>query len=501
MTGVEDRPHMPVRGRGQRVSHFFAALRRLASGGWSNRRLTTRLMFIHGCILVVVTVAVFEAMLQIFIHSLRQSLDSSLHEEMTEYRQSVTLRPAGQDVQAFTEDYFRHHLLTSERVLIVRFANGTVLGSAEADTLLDTPTVADWLGQPPAIALTTDVAVVGENYRVLVLPTTLTNGDRVLMVAGTNVAVLREQIQAALTVTMGEAVVAILVALASTFLVLRHALGTVGRVTDAARAIGQDDLSHRVGYHGADDEVGRLARTFDEMLERIDRAFQGRRQLLSDVSHQLRTPLTAIRGHLEVLQRGGFADRAEVSDTVALVLDELDHVTRLVNRLLLLGRALELDFLEIERVDLRSFVMESFEAMRNLAPRRWALGPVPNVVVWVDREKLRGALFNLVDNAVKATGPEDFISLDTYANGELVLAVADSGQGIPYARQATVFQRFVHGGEGDGRSTGLGLAIVKAVAEAHGGRVSLESTPGRGCVVRVVLPGRCIERGDPVDEE
>jgi len=319
------------------------------------------------------------------------------------------------------------------------------------------------------------------------------DGGPALIVGDDQVGV-REESKDAFTIIGIEAVVAVLVALASTYLLLGRALGTVDKMTAAARTVGREDLAFRLNYHGPDDEIGRLARTFDEMLSRLDGAFQSQHQLLSDVSHQLRTPLTVIRGHIEVLQRSDMQDRAEAGETIALVLDEIEKTARMIDQLLLLGRSMEPTFVEIDRVDLVSFLSDIFEAAQALAPRRWSLGAVPDLVVLVDAVKLRGALLNLIDNAVKATSPEDAISIEAHAAEELVLSVADSGRGIALDHQATVFDRFVRSGGPDDRGTGLGLAIVKAVAEGHGGRVTLESAPGAGCMVRIILPGACIER-------
>jgi signal transduction histidine kinase len=149
-----------------------------------------------------------------------------------------------------------------------------------------------------------------------------------------------------------------------------------------------------------------------------------------------------MRGHLEVARRGGLSDPVGTGETIDLVLDELEHTTALVDRMLVLGRSMDPDFLHPEPVDLRSFLGDLFTAAQSLAPRQWELGPVPDVVIVLDRDKLRGALLNLIDNAVQA----------------------------------------------EQRGSGLGLAIVKAVTEAHGGQVVVVSAPGEGCAVRMVFP-------------
>lgn len=143
-------------------------------------------------------------------------------------------------------------------------------------------------------------------------------------------------------------------------------------------------------------EVGRLSRTVDGMLDRLETVFRHRAELLADVSHQLRTPLTIVRGHLDVLSRTGYGDPEEVSETVAVVIDELDQLALMVERMLLLGQALERGFLIEETVDLQDLLGDVLEASRFLGDRDWELGSVPAIAIRGDRAKLRGALLNLL---------------------------------------------------------------------------------------------------------
>jgi signal transduction histidine kinase len=162
----------------------------------------------------------------------------------------------------------------------------------------------------------------------------------------------------------------------------------------------------------------------------------------------------------------------------------------LVERLLMLGRAMEPDFLQLEPVDLRSFCADLIDSARVLADRRWLLPDVPDVVVDVDAAKLRGALLNLLDNAVRVTNPGDVIALvaRTGAGSDVTLAVEDSGPGIPPERRAAALERFARPGAADSEGSGLGLAIVRAVAEAHGGAVAIEDSAYGGCRVALRLP-------------
>ena len=457
--------------------------------------LVPRLMLLYGLLLSLALAVVLVAVSQLFVGQLSRSLDRDLAEEIPEFSAAAAQRPAAMSLGAFAETYVQTHLLARGASLVIEIAGtppaespGTPHGVAQ---------VSAWLARPPGSTVLETVSVGGQPYRMLASPIIVDGRTQGVLVATSSLARLQAQSREALLVTGLEAGAALLITLFGTYLLLRRVLLTVDRVTAAARATTHEQLGMRLGYQGADDEVGRLARTFDDMLGRIEQAFRAQRQLLSETSHQLRTPLTVIRGHLEVLRRGGFRDPAETEETVALVLDELNRTVVLVDQLLLLGRAMEPDSLVEEEVDLRSFMADLYEAAQALAPRRWSLGPVPDAVVLVDREKLRGALLNLVDNAVKATTPDQFVSLDAHCGTELVLAVSDGGRGIPAEEQARLFERFVRTGDRSTRGAGLGLAIVRAVAEAHGGHASLESSPGAGTVVRIVLPKDRIVTLDP----
>jgi signal transduction histidine kinase len=329
----------------------------------------------------------------------------------------------------------------------------------------------------------------------------ITQGRRTLgvFVAAADLSQLRADQHSVVWLVFGEALVALLAAVAGTFLLLRRLLRSVGDITSTAQAIESGEVDQRIADPGTDDEVGQLASTFNSMLDRIDDSMTIQRQLLSDVSHQLRTPLTVARGHLEMLERLGTDDPAEVHQTIAMVIEELDHMRAMVERLLLLGRALEPDFLEVEPLDVRSFIADMFDAGRVLAARHWIVDEVPDLVLDVDVAKLRGAVLNLLDNAVHATGADDVIELSAtvLCDGAVAIAVDDSGRGIPEQQRSASLSRFGRPGAADTEGSGLGLAIVAAVAEAHGGHVELGVSARGGCRAAIVLPpGRVVAR-DP----
>jgi two-component system, OmpR family, sensor kinase len=457
--------------------------------------LTTRLLLAHA-VLLTVTIGLILLLSYVALsrHQIAEA-QADLAEELPEYQQAASHRPADEALLAFSAQYLSSHPPPPGRVLIIGLGGREAGAAPSTSALASAPLVRAWVASPPGGSTITDVSTPGTTYHVVAGPI-LSGGHAVgVLVAGVDLGVVQSQVVAILPVIAGEAGSALVIALVAGYLLLRRVRRTLAHVTETAATINRDDLSRRLDYRGPDDELGRLAQTFDMMLERVETAFISQRHLISDVSHQLRTPLTVMRGHLDVLRRGGINDPGEAADTLSLVINEIDHTNALVNQLLLLGQSSEPGFIDYERVDLRSFLADVFTSAQALAPRHWVLEPVPDAVVNIDLAKVRGALLNLIDNAVRATDPGDSIMLRASCDGELVLAVADTGIGISMENQKTVFQRFVYAGKNHG--AGLGLTIVRAIAEAHGGHADLHSEAGAGCTVRMVLPASCIDSISP----
>ncbi len=460
--------------------------------GWRWRRPGTagRLVTFQVVLLVVVLGVITFETEQVFTSHALATTQSSLAAEATDFTSAAAARPTTEGLATFTTSYLRTRVLAADEHVVVLFADRHQVGSAGSEALLASPELATLASAPPGGSSFLRWDVGGIPTEALVVP--LRDGSRpagTLVVTGGLARLVSDQSRV-LWLAAGEALVAIAFASAGAYLLLRRLLGTVGSMTGRAAAIGGGDLDQRLDDPGTDDEVGLLARTLNWMLDRLSLALGAQRRLLSDVSHQLRTPLTVARGHLEVLARTGAGDPDEVRATVAVVVAELDHMRSLVERLLLLGRSLEPDFLDVSPVDLRSLVAELAQSARVLAERRWSTGVPPDVVIEVDEAKVRGALLNLVDNAVRATQPGDAVEVtaERRADGWLVLAVDDSGPGIPEVQRGAALARFGRPAGSPGEGTGLGLAIASAVAEAHGGTFELGRSYLGGCRAALVFP-------------
>ena len=293
------------------------------------------------------------------------------------------------------------------------------------------------------------------------------------------------QLHAPLAAVAGVGLVGLVVGSTLAWRLAEGVLRPVRRVTRTARSIEDTDLTQRIPV-GGNDEVATLASTFNAMLDRLEHAFTTQRQFLDDAGHELRTPITIARGHLELLGD----DPQEKEETVALVLDELGRMSRIVNDLLVLAKSEEPDFLEPEPFDVDVLTDELAAKTQALAPRSWLVESHAAGVVVADRQRLTQAVVQLAQNAVQHTVDGDEIALGSFlADGELRLWVRDSGPGIDPAEQERIFGRFVRArGNRQRDGAGLGLSIVRAIAQAHGGRVELSSRPGRGAVFTVVVP-------------
>jgi signal transduction histidine kinase len=221
-------------------------------------------------------------------------------------------------------------------------------------------------------------------------------------------------------------------------------------------------------------------------------------RFLHDVSHELRTPVTIARGQLEVLQRAG-ARHAEVE----VALDELQRLERIVDRLLLLAKTEQPDFLVLDEIDAEALLEDVFMRWSEIAPRAWRLGSLVSGTLLADRESLRIVLDALLENAVKYTDLGDAIELRAHtAGGELLVEVADAGSGIPPEAVTKIFDRFGRADAARTRATGgvgLGLAIVDAIVKAHGGSCTVTSSAaGSTFAVRLPRFRRAIEGADVV---
>jgi two-component system OmpR family sensor kinase len=300
----------------------------------------------------------------------------------------------------------------------------------------------------------------------------------------------RADVSDTVRVVIGVSLMALLFTGGIAWVVAGQILAPVRLVRRTAAQITTDDLSRRIEVDGRDD-VAELADTFNDMLDRLESAFAAQRQFVDDASHELRTPITIVLGHLELMGD----DPREREETVRLVTDELDRMNRIVEDLLLLAKAERPDFVHKQPVDLETLTRDIDAKVRALADRDWILGHVGTGSVRVDPQRVTQAVLQLAQNAVSHTGPGDRIVVGSeLALDRVLLWVSDTGPGVSSEDAPTIFERFARGTSASPRSdnggAGLGLSIVRAIADGHHGAATLDSRPGAGATFGLDLPAR-----------
>jgi two-component system OmpR family sensor kinase len=296
----------------------------------------------------------------------------------------------------------------------------------------------------------------------------------------------RREVEEAVQLAALVLVSVLLIASVLAWVVAGRVLAPLRLLAETARSIGESDLTRRIPVTGRD-EIADLSHTFNAMLDRLEAAFATQRRFVSDASHELRTPITIVRGQLELLGD----DPDERRETIALVTDELDRMSRFVDDLLLLAKAERDDFLRVSEVELGALTDELFDKARGLGARDWQLEARADAVVVADRQRLTQAIMGLAQNAVQHTADGDPIWLGSEADRhEARLWVRDAGPGVGPDDQKANVARCPRARPPRRRSegAGLGLAIVRAIAEAHGGRAGVSSRPGAGATFIVTIP-------------
>ncbi len=256
-------------------------------------------------------------------------------------------------------------------------------------------------------------------------------------------------------------------------------------LTKTARVISENNLDQRIQVRG-NDEVAQLSITFNEMLDRLQSAFVTQRQFLNDVGHELRTPITIVQGHLELM--GDTPE--EKQETKEIVLDELKRMNRLIADLMLLANSEQPDFLHLQPVELKTLTEEIYAKAKAIADRHWQLEEIGTGIISTDPQRLVQAITNLAQNATKHTQQEDTIAIGSAIDRQYVyLWVRDTGTGIPESEQKVIFERFQTGSNSyEAKSTGLGLSIITAIVQAHGGKIELSSRLNYGSKFTIILP-------------
>jgi signal transduction histidine kinase len=273
----------------------------------------------------------------------------------------------------------------------------------------------------------------------------------------------------------------------------RRVLQPLEQMVATTRAIAAGDLSQRLSLPPGTTEIAQLGASFDTMVARLEAAFAAQRRFVADAAHELRTPLSALSGSVELLRIGASADDPAKTERLLRHLDtELSRVIRLTNDLLTLSTLDAQPQLALRPLDLSALLGDIAEDSQTLLTQTLDSAIAPDLWIQGNADRLRQVLLNLIDNARKYTPADGRISIRAEADAQTVhVLVGDTGSGIPAAAIPKLFDRFYRVDSARTRQSGgsgLGLAIAQAIVQAHGGSIAIESAQGQGTNVSLLLP-------------
>jgi heavy metal sensor kinase len=320
-------------------------------------------------------------------------------------------------------------------------------------------------------------------------------GSPVVIQVGRSEESMRDQIRTVALILLLGLPLAVAAAGFGGCMLARRALAPIERMTERAETITAERLSDRLPVSNPDNEMGRLATVFNATLARLQESFDQMRRFTADVSHELRTPLTAIRSVGEVGLRGGRREEGQYRAIIGSMLEEVDRLAGLVDRLLTLSRAetgeAKLSIEPIALKDLADSVVGDLAVLAEEKSQQLVVEAHGSPRALSDRLMVRQALINLVDNAIKFAPAASAIIVRVADTPEhAIVDVIDRGPGIPAAAHDRIFDRFfrAQSAPADVAGTGLGLSIAKSAVETANGTLTLEHSDQHGTTFRITLP-------------
>lgn len=455
--------------------------------------IRTRILVWYILLMAVSTPISILGIRQTFLNRLYDRVEQSLEQEVQEFERLVdgrnpqTGKPFGDDLKAIFTVFLQRNIPDDNEFFLTIFNGYFYKSSPRA--------VPDSL-EPNGKIVQTLAYLTQPEQRWVVTP----NGEKIVyraepIVLGKTRGVFavvhivsqeQQEIEEA-TIAIAQVTLAVL-AFASVlaWIAAGKAMAPLKLLAEEVRTIGDSHLNRRLVVRGTD-EISELTLRFNEMLDRLQTTFDSQRNFISDAGHELRTPITIVRGHLELMGD----DPQERQEIIALVTDELDRMSRFVDDLLLLAKAEQQNFLRLDLVDVALLTNELFAKAKTLAERNWLLEATGKGRIVADRQRLTQAIMNLAQNATQHTKVGDEIAIgSSLERGNARFWVRDTGEGIAKEDQQRIFERFARAANSYRRSegAGLGLAIVKAIAQAHGGRVELIGRLGAGATFTLIIP-------------
>ena len=421
--------------------------------------------------------------------------DRSMQLELSRYFRIVN---TWDSIQPFIEQwgqlYQRRIILTDKNNVVVADSDGLLLGNTYSDSLVDKE-----MAQVPISGTGQALEIIiphgkGNPWMASISPDTVgtlyvVHGD----FPNINSTALQITYQGIGRYFIWGGLVAIGIAVLLTFLLSRPILAPVKALINATRQFGRGNLSHRVDNKDRG-ELGELASSFNSMAGNLERIECLRRNMVADVAHELRTPLSNLKGYLEAINDGVIKPDKK---TISSLNEEAASLSRLVADLqeLSLADAGELK-MTFQSENIINLIQETVNATQSKATAKNlklnADLPAKLPTLNVDPQRIKQVIHNLLDNAIAHTGKGGTVTLKAIEkNGMISVSVADTGEGIPPEDLPTIFERFYRVDKSRSRTTGgsgLGLTIAKRLVEAHGGKISVDSQPGKGSTFTFSLP-------------
>ena len=458
-------------------------------------RLTFLNALIMGSVLLVICFSLFFLLRGALLSGVKDAAES----RAVEIARDVEKEPG----EEMLDEEEAEELALQEIFALVRDADGRVLDQTtelESDEGENDPVWREALdsGQPTGGA--TELIEHSVSDYVYAVPINPSQGPARVVEAGKSYESAEEAIETLTSTLVGGALAAFVLSACAAYLLARAALSPVEAVVDSAHKITEGDLSRRLPVAHKGDEIGRLATTINDLLARLETAFARREEALArqrrfaaDASHELRTPLTSISGYAQLLEEWDRMDPRLVHESVTAIRRESGYMRELVQTLLTLARGDELALLDSELSDLGAVAAEAVDSARAVAKDKVEIRYTPPespVVVLADQGRVRQAVAILLDNAVKYTPKGGRVTVAVRESTEWArIEVSDTGIGIPEDQLPLVFERFHRADEARASGgAGLGLAIARQIAEAHGGKIEVESAPGKGSTFTLLLP-------------
>ncbi|QDK38388.1 cell wall metabolism sensor histidine kinase WalK [Bdellovibrio sp. NC01] len=474
---------------------FLKRIYRFFSGFSIRLRLSIIFVAIFGVTTILFNTFVFKMM----IDNLQQDFDDALFNYAVDVSEGVEIGVKGDlNFPPLRLDHGKILPFPLGTALIqVRHSSGAVLARVGNFGEFNPPYKKDferiWSGEEATYRTIEHISNIpsaeADSYRLISFPLDNAAKPQLLLQIAVPMTLLETQISKRLTLLeLGIPFVLLIATFGGLFLSAR-ALAPVNRMIAIAQRIRASELSARIPVPHAKDEINKLALTLNEMLDRIQQAFQSQERFVADASHQLLTPLTIMRQELELLSK---SEKRDVDQFIKSSLQEVDNLSNIVQEMLLLARAdAGLGALNLQELSLDELVFEALTRCEKLANSK-SIKLKLNIdnqsdedrkLVRGDKDLLENLIFNIIENAIKYSPNNESVSIVlTYKNDTSALVVEDNGPGIPEEQLPFIFERFSRGSNMESRvkGFGLGLAIAQKIANLHDAKLSAENHTGSG---------------------